>query len=383
VSDLKLRYSYGVNGNQPTQNYLAYSTYQYSIPTSTVQFGNEFVPTLQPSVANPDLRWEESATHDVGFDLGLFDDRITTTFDYYNKYTTNLLFEATVPGGSNFNNRLRQNIGSLRNAGIELGINASVLTGRGTGLLGRLRYDANFNATSNRNRLLQISTTAGQVSEILTGQIGLGGDFVQTLRPGSPLNSFRVLRAQRDASGNPITGPETALTPQYYVDQNGDGRIDNSDLVVNGDPSPRWILGHTSNLAYGRFDLNLTLRSYLGFRVYNQVASSQGNFSQLQQGGVLRNLSALVYQYNFVNPQFLSDLYVEDADFLRMDNITLGYALPQLGALRATRAFVTVQNAFTLTGYSGVDPLAGGLNGIDNNTYPLSRIVTVGLTVGF
>lgn len=382
VSDLKLRYSYGINGNQPTGNFLSYSTYTYSGITSQVQFGNQFVQTVQPGVANPDLRWEESATHNLGLDYGMFDGRITGTVDYYNKLTTNLLFEASVPGGSNFNNRLLQNIGSLRNAGVEFGVNAQVLQGRGDGLLGRLRYDANVNASTNRNRLLAISTTAGQVSEILTGQIGLGGNFVQTLRPGLPLNAYRVLRVQRDASGQPVTAPDAALTTRFYVDQNGDGRIDNADLVTHKNPQPRWILGHTSNLAYGRLDLGFTLRAYLGFYTYNRVGA-EATYASLQQGGVARNVSALVYRYNFVNPQYNSELFVERADFLRMDNLTLGYALPSRGALRATRVFATLQNAFTASGYAGVDPLAGGLGGIDNNTYPLSRILTFGLTVGF
>jgi iron complex outermembrane receptor protein len=204
-----------------------------------------------------------------------------------------------------------------------------------------------------------------------------------------------VLRVKRDANGVPVTGPQTALNTTYYVDQNGDGKIDNNDLVIYKSPQPRWILGHTSNFGYGRVDLNFTLRSYLGYYVYNQVASSQGNFSQLQQGGVLRNLSSLVYQYNFVNPQFNSELYVEKADFLRMDNITLGYNLPSVGSFRSTRVFGTIQNVFTKSKYSGIDPLAAltsysgseagraALNGIDNNTYPLSRIFTLGLTVGF
>jgi iron complex outermembrane receptor protein len=385
VSDLKLRYSYGKNGNQPQGNYLAYSTYTYSGVTSQVQFGNQFIPTLQPSVANPDLKWEESATHDVGLDYGMFDNRISGSVDYYTKLTTNLLFNASVPGGSNFNNRLLQNIGSLRNAGVEMSLNAQVLKGTGHGL----RWDANFNAATNRNRLLSISTTTGQVSEILTGQIGLGGDFVQTLRPGLALNSYRVFRVQRDASDKPVTGPKTALNTTYYVDQNGDGKIDNNDLVTYKSPQPRWILGHTSNFGYGRFDLGFTLRSYLGFYSYNRVAA-EATYSSLQQGGVARNVSALVHEYDFVNPQFNSELFVEKADFLRMDNITLGYSVPRVGSLRSTRVFATLQNAFTVTGYKGVDPLAGaiaqatgGSPGVDNNTYPLSRIVTLGLTVGF
>jgi iron complex outermembrane receptor protein len=350
-----------------------------------VQFGNQYIPTLQPSVANPDLKWEESATHDVGLDYGMFDNRISGSLDYYTKLTTNLLFNASVPGGSNFNNRLLQNIGSLRNAGVEMSLNAQVLKGTGRGL----RWDANFNAATNRNRLLSISTTTGQVSEILTGQIGLGGDFVQTLRPGLALNSYRVFRVQRDASDNPVTGPKTALNTTYYVDQNGDGKIDNNELVTYKSPQPRWILGHTSNFGYGRFDLGFTLRSYLGFYSYNRVAA-EATYSSLQQGGVARNVSALVHEYDFVNPQFNSELFVEKADFLRMDNITLGYSVPRVGSLRSTRVFATLQNAFTVTGYKGVDPLAGaiaqatgGSPGVDNNTDPLSRIFTFGLTVGF
>jgi iron complex outermembrane receptor protein len=381
VSDLKFRYSYGINGNEPPGNYLAFSTYSYSVPQAQVQFGNVFVPTLAPTAANPDLKWEQSATHNVGLDYGLFDNRITGTVDYYNKLTTDLLFNATIPGGSNFNNRLLQNIGSLRNAGVEFGLNARVLEGRGAGL-GRLTYDANLNASTNRNRLLSLSTTGGAVSEIPTGQIGLGGDFVQTLRPGLPLNAFRVYQARRDASGNPVTGPTTALTPEFYVDRNGDGQINNADLVTYKNPQPRWILGHTSNFGYGRVDLNFTLRAYLGSYVYNRVASEQGTYSVVQQGA-LRNVNSSVFRYNFVNPQYNSDLYVERADFLRMDNVTLGYSLPNYRGLRSARVFGTIQNAFTTTKYSGIDPLAGGLSGIDNNTYPLSRIFTLGLNVGF
>jgi iron complex outermembrane receptor protein len=384
LSDLKLRYSFGINGNQPGNDRLGvpFSTYSYSTPQSFVQFGNQFVPVLSPSTANPNLRWEQSATHNVGLDYGVLGGRVTGTVDYYRKTTTDLLFEGTVAGGTNFNNRLLQNIGSLRNAGVEFGVNAAVLQGRGEGAFGRLRYDANLNASTNRNRLLRISTQSGGVAEILNGQIGLGGDFVQTLRPGLPINSFRVLRAKRDGSGNPVTGPQTARNTTYYVDQNGDNQITDADLVTYKNPQPRWILGHTSQFGFGRADLGFTLRSYLGYYQYNRVAS-EATYSGLQQGGVLRNLNAAALRYNIVNPQYNSDLFVEKADFLRMDNLTLGYALPGYRAFRTTRVFGTIQNVFTTTKYSGIDPLAGGVSGIDNNTYPLSRIYTVGLNVGF
>jgi iron complex outermembrane receptor protein len=382
VSDLKLRYSYGINGNEPP------ATTSRTRPTATpVRSRRCSSGTCSSRRSRRAPRTRISGGRSRGRTTSASTTGCSATasparLDYYNKLTNDLLFNAPVPGGSNFNNRLLQNVGSLRNAGFEVGINASVLEGRGQAGFSRVRYDANFNASTNRNRLLQLSTTTGAVSEILNGQIGLGGDFVQTLRPGLPLNAFRVLRVRRDASGNPVTGPQTTRNTTYYVDQNGDNEITDADLVAYKSPQPRWILGHTSNLAYGNFDLNFTLRSYLGHYVYNRVAA-EATFSQVQQGGVLRNLNSQVFRYNFLNPQFNSELLVERADFLRMDNITVGYSLPNYRALRSTRVFATVQNAFTTSRYGGIDPLAGGLGGIDNNTYPLQRIFTLGLNVGF
>lgn len=382
VSDLKLRYSYGINGNQPGNDRLLvpFLTYAYSNPQSLVQFGNQFVPTLTPSAVNPNLKWEQSATHNVGLDYGVFGGRVTGTVDYYNKLTTNLLFNVPVAAGTNFSNFVLQNVGSLRNAGVEFGLNASVLQGRGDGRLGRLRYDANFNAAANRNKVLAIST-AGGATQILAG--GIGFNNVQVVRPGLPINTFYVYQARTGPNGRVVADSGANYNPTYYVDQNNDGQINQADLVPYRSPQPRWILGHTSQFGYGRADLSFTLRSYLGYSLYNAVAATQGTYSVVQQGGAPRNLNTAVYRYNFVRQQIQSSVYVEKADFLRMDNLTLGYTLPAYRSLRSTRVFGTVQNAFTTTRYSGIDPLAGGLNGIDNNAYPLSRIFTLGLTVGF
>ncbi|GJG88026.1 SusC/RagA family TonB-linked outer membrane protein [Gemmatimonadetes bacterium T265] len=384
VSDLKLRYSYGLNGNQPFANYLAQPTYSYSSAQSEVQFGNTFVPTIQPSAANPNLKWEQSATHDLGLDYALFRGRVSGTFDYYNKKTTNLLFNVPVASGTNFSNYVLENIGSLRNAGFEAGLNVSVLQGGAGRPLGGLRYDANFAASTNRNRVLSISG-AGGASRINTGDIGF--QTVAVVQPGLPINTYYVFRHVNDANGNPVVGPNTTSSgtdaTKYYVDQNHDGQIDQNDLVPFHSPQPRWILGHTSNFALGRADLSFTLRSYLGYWVYNAVASTQGSYSVVQQGGAPRALNTAALKYNFVTSQVLSDLYVENANFLRMDNVTLGYSLPAYRAFRSTRVFATVQNVFTATKYSGVDPLAAGLGGIDQNAYPLTRIFTLGLNLGF
>ena len=164
-----------------------------------------------------------------------------------------------------------------------------------------------------------------------------------------------------------------------YVDQNGDHKINEVDRVPFHDPAPKWMLGHSSYLSYGKFDLSLTLRSYLGNYVYNNVASNLGTYSEVTRGSPY-NLHASVLTTGFQTPQYFSDYYVENASFLRLDNVTLAYSFKYRN--QPVRVFATVQNAFTITGYSGVDPTAG-LNGIDNNIYPRSRTFTSGLTLRF
>jgi len=165
-----------------------------------------------------------------------------------------------------------------------------------------------------------------------------------------------------------------------YVDQNGDGIINDSDRRPFHDPTPKWILGHSSYFSLGKFDGGFTLRAYLGNWVYNNVASANGAYQNLSGSGMPSNLHASVLTTGFVVPQYYSDYYVEDASFLRMDNVSLGYSFDLKG--QPFRLYGAVQNAFTLTGYDGVDPTAG-LNGIDNNIYPRSRTFTTGLSARF
>jgi iron complex outermembrane receptor protein len=151
--------------------------------------------------------------------------------------------------------------------------------------------------------------------------------------------------------------------------------------VPGKSPQPKWILGHTSQFGYKNVDLGFTLRANLGNYAYNAVAA--GSTYSVVQGGAPRNVTTDVFKYGFVTAQPLSDLYVEDASFLRMDNLTLGFNLPRERVLRSTRVFVTAQNVFTLTKFSGLDPQSNALNGINGNQYPLSRTLTLGFNVGF
>jgi iron complex outermembrane receptor protein len=209
------------------------------------------------------------------------------------------------------------------------------------------------------------------------------GTLIQVLEPGSPINSFFVYEHKRNADGSPVWGDtnnDGSINEQdLYVDQDGDGVVNVADRRAFHDPSPKWIIGHTSSVTRGNVDVNFTMRAYLGSYVYNNVASNLGNYAEVTRASPY-NLHASVLETGFETPQYLSDWYVEDASFLRMDNITVGYAFEYQG--RSARLFGTVQNAFTLTGYSGVDPTAG-LNGLDNNIYPRSRTFTGGLSVRF
>jgi len=383
VSDLKLRGSWGVNGNQSIGDYKWARTYTPSNSQAEVQFGNQFVPTIRPSAVDPGIKWEETTSYDVGFDYGMFSDRVTGSLEYYNKRTNDLLFDILVPAGSNVSNVVTTNIGSMRNTGLELSVNAQLLRGSNRGL----SWNANFNASTNRNRLLTINPQAAAGERIPVGGIAGGvGSTIQILQPGVPVYAFYVYHHILDAKGKPVyadvNGDHVINEQDLYQDRNGDGTITQDDRAAFHSPFPRFILSHTSNLGYRNVDAGFTLRAHLGNYAYNNLASSQGWYNLLNAAGGPVNLHSSVLETGFKDPQFFSDYYVEDASFLRMDNLTLGYTLPHLRQVKSARVYGTVQNVFTITGYSGIDPEAG-LNGIDNNIYPRSRTFTVGVSLGF
>ncbi|MEQ1689764.1 MAG: SusC/RagA family TonB-linked outer membrane protein [Gemmatimonas sp.] len=375
LSDLKLRYSWGVNGNQAFGNYLFVSSYSTSNQQALVQFGNQYINMIRPSAVDPSIKWEQTTSNNVGVDFGLFSDRVTGTVDYYTKDTKDLIFRVAVPAGTNLSNFVTTNIGSLQNKGVEVGVNARLFEARSEGAFA---WDANLNFATNTNKVVKI-TGAGSDAIYVGGIAGGVGNNVQVLKPGYAVNTFLVYKHQIGADGKPVTGDKA--DKDMYVDQNGDGNINFDDRVPFKSPQPKMIIGHTSNMSWNKVDLSLTARAYLGNYVYNNVSSNLGNF-QVLNGNAPANVYAGASEFGFTKPQYWSELYVEKASFLRIDNITLGYTLNKLRSLNTVRVFGTVQNAFTSTKYTGIDPMAG-VNGIDNNIYPLSRIFTAGLNIGF
>jgi TonB-dependent starch-binding outer membrane protein SusC len=370
ISDMKLRASWGKTGNQAFGNYLQFSTFLGCNQQAQIQFGNQFVCPFRPSAVDPNIKWESTKTWDVGLDYGLSGQRFTGSIDWYTKHTDDLIFTVPVPAGSNLSNFVTTNIGSMKNTGFEFAISARVLDGGPSGV----SLTTDFNAAHNTNELLTINPLAVGASQILVGGISGGvGSTIQVLEPGVPINSFFVCQ-QVYQNGKPVEG-------SYY---NAAGQVvtacaPGTNTRPFHDPAPKWILGLTPSLNYHRFDLSFTLRAWIGNYVFNNVASNLGDYQELTRSAPY-NLNTSVLQSGFRTPQYFSDYYLENGSFLRMDNVTVGYGFPWGG--QQLRLFATVQNAFTITGYSGVDPTAG-LNGIDNNIYPRSRIFTSGLSVQF
>ena len=367
LSDLKLRFSWGVNGNQSFGNYLYVPTYTPGGAQASYQFGNSYITTIRPSAVDPNIKWEQTTSTNFGIDYGFLNDRITGTVDVYSKTTDDLIFSVPVPAGTLPGNFVTTNIGSMKNTGVELGLSAVILDGGNNGW----NYEAGFAISSNQNEITSISANA--TDRISTGSIGLG-DRVQILQPGSPLNTFYVYQHRKGAAGN-------AAPIDMYVDQNNDGVINQDDLRPYKNPAPRWIIGHTSQASYKNWDFSATARMYMGNYVYNAVASGGGYYSALTLPA-LSNLHASVLKNEFTQRQAFSDIYVEDASFFRLDNISASYTFKNFRGMQSLRVFGTIQNVFTSTGYSGVDPLAG-VSGIDNNLFPLSRTITAGLNIAF
>lgn len=373
ISNLKLRASYGLTGQQDIgARDIFLRRLRRGRPDSVFQFGNLPIQTLLPSALNPDLKWEETATLEFGIDYGLFNNRISGTLGVFLRTTDDLLFDAPVADGSNFTNNIVQNIGSLETRGLEFSIDASVINND------NVNWNLNFNATFLDREITQLAF--GQ--DVTTGGIGGGtGNFIQIQREGEAPNSFYVFKQLYDANGSPIEGA--------YADLNGDNIINDEDRYVKENPYPNTTLGFQSNLNYKNFDFSFNLRASLGGYIYNNVNSSRAQYELLQDNAVLGNIPTSVLQTNFqrTSDVIISDLYIENASFLRMDNITLGYTFKDISnVLKSLRIWAGVQNAFIITDYSGLDPevsLSGGSPGVDNTIFPRQRNFLVGANFKF
>jgi iron complex outermembrane receptor protein len=369
VTDLKLRLGWGVTGQQDIGNdYPAQAVYKESYQGSYYPIGGQFLPTLRPNAYDPDIKWEETTTLNAGLDFGFVADRITGSVDVYKRTTNDMLNTVTIPSGSNFSNTLLTNVGSMINRGIEASLNVVPVSQND------MTLTIGLNATYNQNEVtkLLISDDPNYIG-VLYGS-GMGGTF-QVTRVGYPVRSFFVNKQVYDTNGKPIEG--------LYVDLSGEGGVvngDNADKYIYHSPAPDWLIGMSARFEYKNFDLSASARGSIGNYVYNQVAAG-ASYDQLYAIGYFKNFTKALAETNFVKRQFTSDYFVENASFLKLDNISAGYRFDNLfGALGARLSF-TVQNALIVTQYSGLDPEIS--SGIDNNFYPRPRTYILGLGLTF
>lgn len=376
-SNLKLRLGYGITGQQSVdEKDIFLNRYRGGNGNSQFQFDNEVVRSLIASEINPDLKWEETATIEVGIDYGLFDNKVSGSLNFFQKNSTDLLFTAAVPDGTNFSNSIIQNIGELQIQGLEFSVNTDVVKNDDW------KVDFNFNATLLDREMKELAL--GQ--DVRTGGISGGtGNNIQIHREGEAPNSFYVFKQLYDTNGNPIEGA--------YADLNGDNVINDNDRYVKENPGANAIFGFQSNVFYKNFDFAFNLRANLGNYVYNNLQSSKSQYELLLDNAVLGNIPTSVLNTNFQRTAdvIISDIFVENASFLRMDNITLGYTFNDISKmLKSVRIWGGVQNVFVLTNYSGLDPEVTDNDsdltltlGIDNVVYPRPRRVLVGANIKF
>lgn len=374
ISDLKLRLGYGVTGQQEGIGLYDYiPRYSISNDQAQYQFGNTFYTLFRPAGYNPDLKWEETSTYNVGLDYGFFNGRISGTLDFYVKKTEDLLSEVDQPAGTNFSNKIVANIGEMENRGVEFAINGQAIRNRDFSL------DLGFNATYNKNEITRLTFTQDpNYPGNLTGGIAGGvGSTIQIQSVGFPRNSFYVYQQIYNADGKPIEG--------LFEDRNRDGFINNDDLYRYKSPDPAWFLGFNSNASYKNWDASFSLRANIDNYVYNNRFSNTGvQRNLIDPLGYLANGSRNVLETNFSgsgDQYFFSDYYIENASFLRMDYINLGYNAGKLfGGKTQTRIGATVQNVFVVTKYRGIDP---EVFGIDNNFYPRPRNFVLSVNLNF
>ena len=373
ISNLKVRASYGITGQQDgIDNYGYLSFYGLSALNAQYQFGDTFYQMYRPSAYIANIKWEETATANIGVDFGLFDNRISGSIDVYQRKTNDLLNRIPQPAGTNFAATAVVNVGDMKNEGVEMTLNFNPVKTKD------FNWDFSLNGTYNKNTITNLTVVPNDPNYpgFPSGQIagGIGGQFSQINAVGGPKNTFNLFEQVYDQAGNPIEG--------VYVDQNGDGTITASDLKKGKQADPKFFLGFSNNLSYKKWNMSFTLRANLGNYVYNNNYSQSGNLAQVLGTPVILNASPNYLATNFKTQQLFSDYYVQNASFLRMDNINLGYAFGQLFKSKASlQLTASVQNVFVITKYKGLDPEVA--SGVDNNIYPRPRIYSLGLNLNY
>ncbi len=369
LNEAKLRLGWGVTGQQDIGQYFGYLPVYTSSTNQGFQYiwNGQWIAPLYPNAYDENLKWEETTTWNAGLDLAFLNNRITASVDWYLRETEDLLAYTPV-AGMNTANYMTRNIGSLRNVGIEATVGAKPVVTKD------FTWNTSVNVAWNRNKITALTGDA-ETSQIQARDVPTGtGGGLQYHLVGEPAFSYLVYQQVYDAAGNPVEG--------QYVDQNADGIINDDDKIIYHSPDPKMTFTWNNSFNYKNWDLGISLRANLGNYVYNAPRYDRTRLDGVS-GYMLTNLMRDEYLFSTTDGNLaLSDYFVENASFIRCDNITLGYTFPELlnNALKL-RLFGAVQNPFVITKYKGLDPEV--FSGIDNNMYPRPITCTLGVVATF
>lgn len=369
ISNLKLRLGWGIAGQQDIS--AAYAFLGRTVIGSQISqyiFGNTPIPVAIPQTRLEDLKWEETTTYNIGLDYGFFNNKVSGSLEVYLKESNDLLANVAISDGSNFSNSGFQNIGKFTSKGIEFSIGSDIVE------TDDLKIDVNYNVSFNQTEIDELALE----QDIRVGGIGGGtGGTVQLHSQGYAPFSYYVYKQLYEVDGTPIEGA--------YADLNQDDIINDSDRYIYKKPDADVLMGFQSNINYKAFDLSFNLRASIGNYMYNNVNSSRAQYDNLQDVTALGNLPVSVLEtgFNTTSDVIISDIFIENASFLKMDNVTLGYTFKGFNNhdTSSIRLWTGVQNVFTITNYSGLDPEVFG--GIDNTVYPRPRTFLVGANIKF
>ena len=375
ISTLKVRLSWGQTGQQEVGGY--YDTFAQFLTINTPGSyyfvnGEDYSAPIVALGYSANLKWETTTTYNLGFDFGFLKDRLTASLDLYKRDTRDILNYIPVPGLSNLTNYLNTNIGSMTNMGVEVDLNAIIIDKRD------MSWTAGVNAAYNKNKVTKLTASDENAAGVETGGISGGtGNNVQLIQVGYPMRTFYLYEQVYDQQGNPING--------VYVDRNNDGQITADDKYMGHHADADVTFGFHTTFTYKNWTAALNGHASVGNWVYNNVASDTEMLADLWTNQFVSNRVASAPKSMFSQAQYLSDYYVQDGSFLKLDNLTIGYTFPELfkaaGHNASLNIFGTVQNLCTITKYKGIDPEVFG--GIDGTVYPRPRTFVVGVKFNF
>ena len=370
LSNLKLRASYGVTGQQEgIGNYNYLPVYTYSVTGAEAFINGQYINTYRPEAYVSDLKWETTTSWNFGLDFGFLNGRIGGAIDFYTRKTKDLLASVPTAAGTNFSKTILTNVGNVDSKGIEISLNATPIQTKDW------EWNLSYNFTWQNMKVKNLSLTKGGSQTNVKVGPSIDAYQFQVLSEGYEPYMFYVYHQLYDSkTGKPIEGA--------YADLNNDGEINESDLYRYHSPAPKYIMGLSTSLRYKQLTLGMSFRANIDNYVYNGMGMSTGAFETVSyNNSQLNNLNTSFLKTGFKTRQYLSDYYVENASFLKLDNLSLSYNVGKINKWASLTISAMVQNVFTITGYSGTDPEVP--NGMDNSFYPRPRTYSVSLVLQF